>query len=80
MKRQWSINHNYEDQLEQDLDNTLETSTEVWGDVENADSFDDDSAEEYQIEDDFEDEQRDQFSKGSSPYRRGKNVFFSREL
>jgi hypothetical protein len=75
MRRQWSINHNYEEQLEHDLDTTLETSTEVWGEVDNADSFDDESAEEYQVEEDFQEEKRDQFSKESNQYRKGKSPF-----
>ncbi|CBY20849.1 unnamed protein product [Oikopleura dioica] len=71
MRRQWSINHNYEEQLEHDLDTTLETSTEVWGEVDNEDSFDDESAEEYQVEEDFHEEKRDHFSKESNQYRKG---------
>ena len=71
MRRQWSINHNYEEQLEHDLDTTLETSTEVWGEVDNADSFDDESTEEYQVEEDFHEEERDHFSKESNQYRKG---------
>ena len=73
MRRQWSINHNYEDQLEHDLDTTLETSTEVWGEVDN-DSFDDESAEEYAMSEDFQEEKRDHFSKESNQYRKGKRL------